>query len=83
MDTQEHLRALIGFPTISADPNRALIEYCATVLSDAGAQITVIEDASGHKANLYATIGPLDRPGVLLSGHTDVATGCSGAVRPT
>jgi acetylornithine deacetylase len=72
MDTQEHLRALIAFPTISADPNRALIDHCAAVLSDAGAQVTVIEDASGHKANLYATIGPLDRPGVLLSGHTDV-----------
>ena len=29
-------------------------------------------DATGQKANLYATIGPADRPGVMLSGHTDV-----------
>ena len=29
-------------------------------------------DATGKKANLYATIGPADRPGICLSGHTDV-----------
>ena len=26
----------------------------------------------GRKANLFATIGPTDKPGVMLSGHTDV-----------
>ncbi|WP_163361158.1 M20/M25/M40 family metallo-hydrolase, partial [Escherichia coli] len=26
----------------------------------------------GHKANLFAMIGPADRPGIMLSGHTDV-----------
>jgi len=26
----------------------------------------------GTKANLYATVGPADRPGIMLSGHTDV-----------
>lgn len=72
MTTLEHLQHLIAFPTISADPNRALIEYCADVLRDLGASVQIIEDTSGKKANLYATIGPQDRPGVLLSGHTDV-----------
>jgi acetylornithine deacetylase len=72
MTTIDHLRDLIAFPTISVDPNRALIGYCAEVLSEAGASVKIIEDETGKKANLYATIGPLDRPGVLLSGHTDV-----------
>ncbi len=72
MDTIDHLRDLIAFPTISADPNRALIDHCATLLEAAGAEVRIIEDATGRKANLYATIGPRDRPGVLLSGHTDV-----------
>ena len=27
---------------------------------------------SGTKANLYATLGPQDKPGIILSGHTDV-----------
>ena len=29
-------------------------------------------DASGGKANLYATVGPAGGGGVMLSGHTDV-----------
>jgi len=66
------LRDLIAFPTISADPNRALISYCEGLLRGLGAEVTVISDDTGHKANLYATLGPRDRAGVLLSGHTDV-----------
>ncbi len=72
MKTQDLLRDLIAFPTVSANPNRALIDYCATLLKDAGADVTIIEDKVENKANLYATVGPLDIPGVLLSGHTDV-----------
>ncbi len=72
MQTIELLRDLIAFPTVSADPNRALIDYCADLLKDAGADIQIIEDATGKKANLFATIGPRDKPGIMLSGHTDV-----------
>ena len=35
-------------------------------------QCQIIEDETGNKANLYATIGRSDQPGVMLSGHTDV-----------
>ena len=72
METLEILDKLIAFPTVSSEPNRALIDYCASSLKDAGADIKIIEDETGKKANLYATIGPSDLPGVLLSGHTDV-----------
>lgn len=72
MNTKTLLRDLIQFPTVSANPNRALIDYCADLLKNAGADVTIIEDDTGHKANLYATIGPAGIPGVLLSGHTDV-----------
>lgn len=70
--TQDLLGKLIEYPTVSADPNLALITFCAEVLEDAGAQVSILHDTTGKKANLYATIGPTDRPGVLLSGHTDV-----------
>jgi acetylornithine deacetylase len=66
------LRDLIAFPTVSRDSNLALIGYCATRLEDIGADVEIIEDAGGTKANLYATIGPRDSGGVMLSGHTDV-----------
>ncbi|MDH3695201.1 MAG: acetylornithine deacetylase, partial [Gammaproteobacteria bacterium] len=32
----------------------------------------LVYDAEGKKANLYATLGPVDKPGLVLSGHTDV-----------
>ena len=37
-----------------------------------GAKVQIIENAEGSKANLFVTIGPGDRGGVMLSGHTDV-----------
>ncbi|WP_069300748.1 acetylornithine deacetylase [Neptunicoccus sediminis] len=72
MQTAEILKKLIAFDTTSANPNMDLIEWCAGLLRDAGAEVTLLPDDSGKKANLFATIGPTDRPGVLLSGHTDV-----------
>ena len=66
------LRDLIGFPTVSRDPNRALIDYCADYLRSIGASVDIITAEAGRKANLFATIGPQDVPGVMLSGHTDV-----------
>jgi acetylornithine deacetylase len=63
---------LMGFDTVSSKPNMALMTYVADLLADAGIQYTLIPDPSGHKANLYATVGPQDLPGVMLSGHTDV-----------
>ena len=72
MNTVEILKQLIAFPTVSIDPNRALIDYCDEILQGIGAKTVIIEDETGKKANLFATIGATDKPGVLLSGHTDV-----------
>ena len=64
--TLSFLRDLIAFPTVSRDPNRALIEYCADYLRSIGAVVEIIAADSGDKANLYATIGPDMVPGVIL-----------------
>ena len=72
MNSKAFLERLIAFPTVSANPNDALIDFCAEHLRNAGAEVTIIRDTNEAKANLYATIGPKDIPGVLLSGHTDV-----------
>lgn len=37
-----------------------------------GARMERIYDESGQKANLLASFGPENRPGYILSGHTDV-----------
>ena len=69
---REILEKLIGFDTTSSRPNRALIGHVQAVLEGAGISCRLIPDATGEKANLYATIGPMDRGGVMLSGHSDV-----------
>ncbi|MEH6359883.1 MAG: acetylornithine deacetylase [Amylibacter sp.] len=72
MKTLEILDRLIAFDTVSHRSNLDLIAYVGELLSDAGIEITLIKNKEGTKANLYATIGPKDKAGVLLSGHTDV-----------
>jgi acetylornithine deacetylase len=72
MQTQDILDHLIAFDTVSSRPNAALMHWVRDLLGRHGIDAVLIPDASGAKANLYATIGPQDRPGVLLSGHTDV-----------
>ena len=72
MNSVQILAKLIAFPTVSAQSNLALVKYCVDILKQAGAGIQIIEDKTSKKANLYATIGPQNIPGVLLSGHTDV-----------
>ncbi|PJE25798.1 acetylornithine deacetylase [Pseudooceanicola antarcticus] len=63
---------LVGFPTISSDSNMDAIGYMAEILRAAGARVEILRDASGQKANLWATIGPEADGGLVLSGHSDV-----------
>ncbi len=66
------LERLLSFDTVSSKPNIALMDYVRALLANAGIDSVLIPDAGGGKANLYATVGPQDVPGVMLSGHTDV-----------
>ena len=63
---------LIGFPTVSRDSNLDLIEWVRDYLQSHGAKIRLTQDATGKKANLFATLGDSPKPGLILSGHTDV-----------
>jgi acetylornithine deacetylase len=63
---------LLAFDTVSHRPNIALMEYVRDLLESAGLAVLLVPDASGGKANLYASSGPAGVPGVMLSGHTDV-----------
>lgn len=72
MQSLEILEKLIAFPTVSRDSNLELIGFVADLLHANGAQCQIIHSEDGSKANLFATIGPDDRPGIMLSGHSDV-----------
>jgi acetylornithine deacetylase len=63
---------LIEFPTVSRDSNLALIEWVRDYLVKAGASTRLTYDAGRKKANLFATLGESQKPGLMLSGHTDV-----------
>jgi acetylornithine deacetylase len=66
------IERLIGFKTVSRDSNLGLIEWVRDYLHKLGAKTRLTHDASGKKANLFATLGDSGRPGLILSGHTDV-----------
>ena len=70
--TLEYLERLVAFPTVSRDSNLALIDFVAEELRSLGIASTLVHNEDGRKANLWATIGPQDKPGIALSGHTDV-----------
>ena len=72
MNGIEILEKLIAFPTVSRDSNLDLIDYVRDLLDRHGIACQIIPSDDGHKANLFATIGPSGVPGVMLSGHTDV-----------
>jgi acetylornithine deacetylase len=69
---REILDRLVAFDTVSARPNIALMTYVKGLLEAAGIAVTLVPDAGGGKANLYASTGPVGLSGVMLSGHTDV-----------
>lgn len=68
----EMIRTLVGFPTVSRDSNLDLIYFARDHLQSLGADVRLTLDDAGRKANLFATLGPQDRAGIVLSGHTDV-----------
>ncbi|MFP4894085.1 acetylornithine deacetylase [Paraburkholderia sp. EG304] len=66
------LERLIGFATVSRDSNLELIGFVQQYLADLGVESELFHNDDRTKANLFATIGPRDRGGIVLSGHTDV-----------
>jgi acetylornithine deacetylase len=71
-DTVALLGELIAFPTVSELSNLDMIAYIAHQLEGVGATVDIFHDEIGHKANLFATIGPETDGGIVLSGHSDV-----------
>ena len=68
----EMIRQLIAFDTTSRNSNLELIHFVRDYLAGLGVESELIQGDDKEKANLFATLGPTDRPGIALSGHTDV-----------
>lgn len=72
MTSQELLARLVSFDTTSHKSNLALIQFVSDYLTGLGVAPHLVAAEDAPKANLFATLGPDDKPGVALSGHTDV-----------
>ncbi|TDN69252.1 acetylornithine deacetylase [Paraburkholderia sp. BL10I2N1] len=66
------LERLVGYATVSRDSNLDMIEFIRHYLEELGVESELFYNAERTKANLFATIGPRERGGIVLSGHTDV-----------
>jgi acetylornithine deacetylase len=67
----ELTRTLVGFNTVSANSNLALIHCIRDELARLGVKSRLSYNADRTKANLFATLGEGKPAGLVLSGHTD------------
>ncbi|RWC97553.1 MAG: acetylornithine deacetylase [Mesorhizobium sp.] len=72
MDVFDILDRLVAFPSVAGKPNGDIASWIAAHLAQHGAQVTLLPGPEGDRSNLFATIGPADVPGYILSGHMDV-----------
>jgi len=72
LDSEALLGRLIGYDTTSTTSNLELIDFVRNYLDDFSIASQLVFNDDKTCANLYATIGPDDVGGVMLSGHTDV-----------
>ncbi|APG88816.1 acetylornithine deacetylase ArgE (plasmid) [Sinorhizobium americanum CCGM7] len=72
MKTEEILARLIAFPSVVGTANHDIVDWIRTYLTRLGAQVRVLPGPEGDRSNLFASIGPADQRGIILSGHMDV-----------
>ncbi len=72
LDSEQILGRLIAYDTTSTTSNLELVDFIRNYLDDYSIKSQLVYNDDRSCANLYATIGPLDVGGVMLSGHTDV-----------
>jgi len=68
----EMIGRLVAFDTTSRESNLALIDFVRDYLDRWRVKSEVVYEEGRRKANLYATLGPANAGGIMLSGHSDV-----------
>lgn len=72
MNATEILEKLVSFASVVGTPNGAIVSWIEDYLARHGITAKVLPGPEGDRSNLFATIGPVDVPGYILSGHMDV-----------
>lgn len=74
MTPEQMLARLVAFPSVVGRPNGDIAGFIRDWLASQGVACHVLPGPEGDRVNLFATIGPADRPGYVLSGHMDVVS---------
>ncbi|MBP2234634.1 acetylornithine deacetylase [Sinorhizobium kostiense] len=72
MQAAEILEALVAFPSVVGTPNDSIVAWVRDYLRRQGITAAMLPGPEGDRANLFATVGPKELPGYVLSGHMDV-----------
>ncbi|OBQ74231.1 acetylornithine deacetylase [Mesorhizobium erdmanii] len=72
MDVFDILDRLVAFPSVAGKPNGDIAGWIEAFLAGHGIKVTLLPGPEGDRFNLFATVGPADVPGYILSGHMDV-----------
>ncbi|MDK1384823.1 acetylornithine deacetylase [Sinorhizobium sp. 8-89] len=72
MQAVEILEKLVGFPSVVGTCNADIVAWIRDYLHSHGIAVAVLPGPEGDRSNLFATIGPKEVPGYILSGHMDV-----------
>ena len=66
------LEKLVSFPSVVGSSNRDIVDWILRYLESHAVTVAVLPGPEGDRANLFATLGPSDGAGYILSGHMDV-----------
>ncbi|MBO0662550.1 acetylornithine deacetylase [Jiella sp. MQZ9-1] len=72
MNPQSMLSNLVAFASVVGTPNGGLIDFIRDFLAGHGVPSVIVGGPEGDRFNLFATLGPVNVPGYILSAHTDV-----------
>ncbi len=72
MQAVEILEQLVAFPSVVGQGNGAIVEWIRAYVARFNQEVTILPGPEGDRSNLFATIGPKNVPGYILSGHMDV-----------
>lgn len=72
MTPEALLADLVALGDLPGAPNARIAGYVRDTLTRQGVDCAVIPGPEGDRVNLFATIGPREVPGYILSGHMDV-----------
>ncbi|AGA09110.1 acetylornithine deacetylase [Sinorhizobium meliloti] len=72
MQAAEILGKLVGFRSVVGLPNNDVVSWIRGYLESHGIAVDVLPGPEGDRSNIFATIGPKEARGYIISGHMDV-----------